>query len=848
MVQNIVEIDSQIIGHPCFKPILRSLPADGDILEYEKFLISICRQEGMKDSDAIELLEDLRDALYEGCGLYGQEFYKIDDAPIDKTLLPEKLFSVRAIKSHSTCTSYYRKKQSNLNACLACKRSPSYANKYINEELSILRYMIESKENCSHLIDDLLGEKEFAFLSVYDVLLDQRSDKTCFLPVNQWIYKIYSEKWSSIFMFSDRQKGLDVAFTAFREMLNVEKGLKGLPIEYFTNEKWAFALFDRALKRIAAADLMKEPGLLPLIEEISAWQKEREKSIALDAVALPEERSIFIPDYTIKPVKGKKQIISKKKTEGASKDGAAPKEKPVQLSFVDLIEKGNDMLKEWQAESDNLVDKPVNDSLDASEDISEVNLFNTSKKLLVEESDKYDYEKPLSDNFGFVDDFVPSMTDSISESTEEVSTSELPSDEVTKAELKDADSSNNANTESAEEVSSSENAARNEDGLVESHVSPSFDEEKPDGQPIKNKQPAHPLEDSTFDDGLPYKELPSLVDSSFNMEFFITDKELQAFKPINGNLIELSFLQDAALRDGAMAVEAVNTPNGPCLLIYVHARKKYYKTTLSAGGDLNVISYLFRRSSIMKICYQPYLLYSYCYAKGIRIKGVYSLLTHYKYIHPATSVAGVRDLLCASVNVNREDARRKLSETKNLLFDCMYYYKKIFSLQRELEKDLPAHIIEQMEEWDQALGYSYRLGGCMKSSARLFTKLNPLRFEFNNSEYLKTKNDVLYNGYFATYEYPVKTKHAMNIAMRFLCNMSKEGYFGMNNIQLVSLAKNRLVFFIEESEFDYLDSVIGVKLRNQAKQFGVNKLKITVLYEYHRRKGANNSSAIACGQ
>lgn len=318
------------------------------------------------------------------------------------------------------------------------------------------------------------------------------------------------------------------------------------------------------------------------------------------------------------------------------------------------------------------------------------------------------------------------------------------------------------------------------------------------------------------------------------MEFYLSNEQLKGFRPIKGNLITLAEMEDASLKDRCIAVEAVCTPFGLALVLFTASRHLFAVTSMKNDVEKRVIGKMLRRNGLKKVCYQPYLLYAFCYENGLKINGVHSLLTQHYFLYPETESPALSDLIMKYVASNKQYAREKLEGSDNILYDAMRYYKKVFMRQKKEKKEQSLTNLVRMEEFDRALGYSYLLGGALKTNERLFARKGNVRFDFHNNAYLDLKKQVRFSGYFATYEFPIWTKHAAGIITQFLCNLSKDNVFGEYNIQIMAVYKNRVTFFIAKDEFDYLDSVIGTTLRLVASQYGHPLLPLSVVYEYHK--------------
>lgn len=746
------EIDTHIIGYPCYKCILRSMESKTAIPEFEKVLFGIAKMDELSNEEMVKLLSDLKDAyLYEGCAVFGADFFTYHEKGASKNALPTFVLSAKSIKYHTQCSAYYKSFQSNQNACLACTRSVLYANRYLKEELSLLRFLLKDKESYQYLTGRI-KEREMSFLSVFDVLYDFRAKKSCYIPLNALLYScLIKESFDPDKPYTGQMEAIKEGFLS--GMLKTRL----VPGEYSMRPGWVDAVLNRHLDRIMEQEEITIEEADRLLMLICAYQKEREEKKALERTLDGSKKSTYI-DYKSRDERPKNQVV---------------------LSVTDILSmpEDNTPLVEVANKVEEIESPPeLEEAFKPLEDV----LSASSKVADTPDSPEPCENQHPKNNFILLED----------------SPEEVKSDVPNGAEYYLSICCQNNHLLTIEH----QNASRRQ-----------LDE-------------------------LGYEELPcpAALDCHMVMERTLTAEQLNYFRPINDDLLILANLEDAAMRDKMIAAEVVGAENGFVLLLYTASRHLFLQYNPDAPKEKETVARILRRPGIKKICYQPYLLYAYCYSSGLKVKGVTSLWMHYRLVYPNSPYWGLRDLLIFASGEEEPFIKEKLKNSKNLLFDSMRYYKRTYLALKRKEALIPKTTIEGMEQLDLAFGYSYLLSGCMKNKKRLFTIDDKLTYRFHNTAYLETKNDVLFSGYFATYEIPFSTKHATSILTRFLCNMSKEGYFSESNIQIVYFTKNRVVFFIAEREFAFLDSVISTLLRSQMKQHGCKDTLITVLYEYHQ--------------
>ena len=750
-----VDIDTYIIGYPCYKPIIRSIRSIGDIPEFERFIFGIGKMENRTDTEMLDMLDGLKQRyLFDSCVLFNADFYDLDEKSLEKKDVPSFILSRKKIKTHSQCAAYYKEFQSNQSACYACKRSPFYKNKYLKEELAILKFMLSGEENCKY-VEEKVEKLGIELLGVFDIFFDLRIKTAVYLPLNQWFYTYISNNDSTLFFGSMKKNPEERSSYLFDFFEKDYFKAKDISAEFKRDALKKEVAFRRHLERIEDSCDLTKSDIDELLPKLKAFQTEREDTMNGFSALLPSEKSTYI-SYTSRTEK--KRRTDKEKAEETP--AGIEKREQVYLDLNEIYAAANKQTEEPPAEDAPAVDSEPEETMET--------VAETTDNELSEET--------------------PASTENMSE--------EKPV------------------TESGEDVSFS---------LCLYNTKKHF---------VATKQPKLRY---GKEDLIRYREINPLIDSAISMEFSLSEEQRNVFRPIKGNLIMLSELEDAALNDKCIAAEAVCTDYGMALVLFTATRHLFAITGMKDEKEKKVIGNMLKRNGLKKVCYNPYLLYAFCYEKGLSINGVHSLLTTHMFLHPDAFSFGLRDLICETVSSNKEYVRDKLKDSTNPLYDSMRYYKRIFLGQERQKKKTNLANLTRMEEFDKAIGCSYRLGGSLNSDERLFVRISGNEIQFNNNKYIRLKNTVRFSGYFATYEFPVQTKHAANIVTRFLCNMSKNNILGEYNIQIVALYKNRITFFIAKEEFDYLDAVIGTTLRSVAAQYGYPLLPLTVIYEYHKR-------------
>lgn len=169
-------------GMPCHKYIVRNLKNTRDIIVFEKSFLKTMLSNGYDENTSLDSLGLMEQFVPIASPISGIEFSQMGDGVDFGDFLPSIIADVTI--PEYTCSEYYSLCDEKCSACSNCIYSTSFANFYIEEERTILRYVLASEENLSHLKN--LGLKASVFHSVIDIV-DVISSATH--PINFMLYR-----------------------------------------------------------------------------------------------------------------------------------------------------------------------------------------------------------------------------------------------------------------------------------------------------------------------------------------------------------------------------------------------------------------------------------------------------------------------------------------------------------------------------------------------------------------------------------------------------------------------------------------------------------------------------------
>ena len=343
-------------------------------------------------------------------------------------------------------------------------------------------------------------------------------------------------------------------------------------------------------------------------------------------------------------------------------------------------------------------------------------------------------------------------------------------------------------------------------------------------QTPEQKKRTQLLHNMYMDSKIKFSTADTISNSPIQMEIVLSEEQLSDFREINGNIRDLTLIRDVAIKKQMLPVEAVISESVPYIVLCLD-NKLYYRTDMKNSNDIRIITSVLSDSSVRKVCYQPFLLYAFCYEMGIDIKNVYSLLTHYSFLHPNDSVYSLADLMCYQVpDEDKQKYKKKLS-CFSYLWNSLRYYIKFYSLLSEEESQKNKQLIKLRDYWNYTLGCFYKRLCIHKSSESLFDLKSLSEFRFNNNY---NDSNLKQSGIRYNFSFTNTSEYATDILVHFLCTLSKEEILKKYSFCLLIIRNNKLVFYSTSSKDDKLAYILKEKLTSSAFEFGVKLLDLDI--------------------
>ena len=299
---------------------------------------------------------------------------------------------------------------------------------------------------------------------------------------------------------------------------------------------------------------------------------------------------------------------------------------------------------------------------------------------------------------------------------------------------------------------------------------------------------------------------------------------------LNNNAVLLSMFERFIIADKAVHVEVVDTPSGYNLILYVKRKRAFFYTDLKDDVVNDVISRLFARATIHKICYLPFMLYSFCGLNDIKIKGLFSLASKERSRKGNNKITSIEELMLSYDFSAKKLYASALEEQKHPLLASMKYYSAIARKQSEDVSVFDLGYFNKLCCFDEVLGCSYLRNQYLHDEGVLFD-LSTEHITFCNNSYYENKHKVVKDGYFAKYELLGKCPYKEKIIVDVLCKMANAGRFRQFPLYLSELNKSSVVLFIGKECFSYLDTLFSTEFLSYARKLGIKDFSISVDYE-----------------
>ncbi len=236
--------------------------------------------------------------------------------------------------------------------------------------------------------------------------------------------------------------------------------------------------------------------------------------------------------------------------------------------------------------------------------------------------------------------------------------------------------------------------------------------------------------------------------------------------------------------------------------------------------DSPKVSEIMGNKKVVKICWQPFDVYSLCVEYGVSIKSLYSILENELTYFNEPASASYWTVCSKYVDT------LPLCSISDRYVVGMQHYKEVYANQVGMTRTRTP-VSEKLHSYFEVLGRSYYRSRSLRDEGRLFS-MTPLgRIKFNR-EY---NFDVLHAGYEVSVivdglKDASETELFVNMLTRF-------GTKRFNGLQLVSINRNALILYVPGYMYEYVSSYIYQYLDMYAVRTGNMNMHVNFSSFYH---------------
>lgn len=764
----------KLVIPPCYKYIAQSLMTPEDRYQFSRQLFERLKLSGADPDESMMLYSSVgmppsvgHPCSYNGVTLNPQDYY-------------EHIMGLTDISCVS-CPQYYKsclKPNNQNNVCQLCDLSKSCKITNYAVECSIFKFVISDRKNLVKFEE--LGVKG-AFKYVFDIVAELPNAEPAIVPLLDIAYSVVCSQPDAVYShddISERLKSLmgEISFSASK-IPSVQSVILG-------NHKALPVAWELVMSDILSATDMNFDEVCSEVSKIDLSSSKRKRAN-----------------------KKKKPIVE---------------ENPL-FEYLDNVGKEPVTAPEPPKEEVSEQSEPVSDaeSSEMSEPSEEQEPDNSFITIEMPDDD----ELP----FGAVE-VVPEGGDIeppdlpqevLDESAEEYSDSDIVNegDEYSDAEAAASDPSWYADPD--EETQTVDD---NPSGIVESQEQTMDTEPQPEvAETAEPTVPAVPEQEPKV---LKYR-VPPIDESDLIFNIVVNKKTFKNYA--NSYKSKESEVFTALQKSKRLPLEVIHDENGAAyLFMFIRAMGQFVYCPIEQRMPNSIIAILLSKS-VVKICYQPYFLYSLLRIYDIRVCGVYSICTVDSLLHPEAQIAYYNDFfgVYAGDFPNITPVDTGFQEFDSLILN-MQKYILIHARQTRSPFDKLEYV--KRHSRDEVLGSSFLRIINLKTNDYLFSLEPSGKIVYNQNFEQQARHD----GFFVTYSVGAEDigELALNdLYLDALYELSNKGRFRKYNIQLVTMTRTAMVLFIGESEYELITTAIQKFFNRYALTHRMEKFELNVAHQ-----------------
>ena len=776
-----------LIMPPCYKYIATSLTSANERYEFSKHFFDKLVSSGAEPDDCLVLYSSL--SMPESVG----GVYEIDSVALNPLDYFNQILA-RTDISNISCPQYYknRLKPSNQNnLCQLCELSRSYKQSNYKVECSIFKYIATSRENLVKFNE--LGV-DGVFKYVVDIAAELSVGYPAIVPILNIAYSVICSQVDDFYSFDDAHERLASIVGKVTVEATRNSNVKKLQME---NHRALSVAWDTLISDILSSDDISYEVLCQEVSKIdlSSGKKKNKKK-----KPLVPETPLF--DYLSGVGDSEKSGVQNQQNGNDVSGGptATPKQESVPEQDIPSPD------DELPFETTDVVSAPQSEY---PEDMPEESYSD-------------------ADIMGEGDTYNPNL-DPADSSWDGGDMGDIPAPDTIPESAYSDNAENDTSDVQEEQEAQEEDAAENGDA-------PAADAEPVSAEPEVSGSPSEPPEQERR--VLKYTVPPiEETDIIFNIRV-----NRNTFKHYANNYKVMEKEVFAVLQKSKrLPVEVIYDGDGSAyLFMFIRALGQFVYCPIDSKMPKSIIA-MFLSKSVIKICYQPYFLYSLLRVYDIRACGIYSICTVDSLLHPEAVIGSYNDFFAVYAGdfPDIPSVDTGFVEFDNLLLN-MQKYILIHARQTRTPFDKTEYI--KRHSRDEVLGSSFLRNINLISNDYLFSLEPSGRIIYNQNFEQRAHSD----GFFVTYSIgaeDIGTLELSELYLDALYDLSTKGRFRKYNIQLVTMTATAMVLFIGEDEYELITTALQKYFNRYALSHRLEKFELNVAHQriyYNTKKGAKH--------
>ena len=281
-----------------------------------------------------------------------------------------------------------------------------------------------------------------------------------------------------------------------------------------------------------------------------------------------------------------------------------------------------------------------------------------------------------------------------------------------------------------------------------------------------------------------------------------------------------------ALNDRSASVECITDEQGELILVlWDRKNKKYYYCYFSTLH--HKIKDILKSQSIVKICYQPYLLYSLSRNYDSVVCNIFSFYTLSRNIFISDMNMEYRELIEIFTEGKSYEAESYGCPVINDFIGGLPFYRQIKATMQKLlvtVEQAPSLVQQQLLE-DEVFGLSYLRCNYAEEDSTLLYLYEDGKVQINE----KVPTKYLREGYMIAYQVESgmdSVAEIYNMYIDILANLAKEGRFRKRQLYLITFTKGKMIIYVERKAKNLIDTIITVKIHKYGIKNQLQRMKV----------------------